>query len=57
MTKEELIKNISKMEQVIDALLDITFGYMDNNTYMMLRYYFTQSDYEQMLQLLGKEND
>ena len=57
MTKEELIKNIGKMEQVIDALLDITFGYMDNNTYMMLRYYFTQSDYEQMLQLLGKENN
>lgn len=55
MTKEELLKNISQMEQVIDGLLDITLGVMDNDTYMLLRYYFTQSEFDKMLEIMGKE--
>lgn len=56
MTKEEMIKNISNMEQVIDTLLDELLPLMDYSNYQILRYYFSLSDYEQMLQLLGKEN-
>ena len=51
MTNKELIKEISKMEQVIDNLLEITES-IDPNKYQVLRYYFSQSDYERMLQIL-----
>lgn len=51
MKKEELMKEISKMEQVINSLLE-RIESVDNN-YQVLRYYFSQSDYGRMLQILN----
>lgn len=55
MTNKELFKEIGKMEQVIDVLLENSFAVFDNEQYLLLRYYFSQSNYEKMLEILEKE--
>ena len=54
MTSKELFKEMSKMEQVIDVLLENSFAAFNNEQYLLLRYYFTQSNYEKMLEILAK---
>ena len=56
MTNKELFKEIGKMEQVIDTLLENSFGAFNNEQYLLLRYYFSQSNYEKMLEILMKED-
>ena len=56
MTNKELFKEIGKMEQVIDVLLENSFGAFNNEQYLLLRYYFSQSNYEKMLEILAKED-
>ena len=56
MTSKELFKEISKMEQVIDVLLENSFAAFNNEQYLLLRYYFSQSNYEKMLEILAKED-
>ena len=56
MSNKELFKEISKMEQVIDVLLENSFGAFNNEQYLLLRYYFSQSNYEKMLEILEKED-
>lgn len=56
MTNKELFKEIGKMEQVIDTLLENSFGAFNNEQYLLLRYYFSQSNYEKMLEILEKED-
>ena len=57
MTNKELFKEIGKMEQVIDALLEESLAVFDDNQYHLLRYYFSQSNYEKMLDVLTKEKE
>ena len=57
MTNKELFKEIGKMEQVIDALLEESLAVFDDNQYHLLRYYFSQSNYEKMLEILEKEKE
>ena len=54
MTNKELFKEMGKMEQVIDALLEESLAVFDDNQYHLLRYYFSQSNYEKMLEILTK---
>ena len=56
MTNKELFKELGKMEQVIDFLLENSFGAFNNEQYLLLRYYFSQSNYEKMLEILMKED-
>ena len=56
MTNKELFKEIGKMEQVIDVLLENSFAAFNNEQYLLLRYYFSQSNYEKMLEILTKED-
>ena len=56
MSNKELFKEIGKMEQVIDTLLENSFGAFNNEQYLLLRYYFSQSNYEKMLEILMKED-
>ena len=56
MTSKELFKEIGKMEQVIDVLLENSFAAFNNEQYLLLRYYFSQSNYEKMLEILEKED-
>ena len=56
MTNKELFKEMGKMEQVIDSLLENSFGTFNNEQYLLLRYYFSQSNYEKMLEILMKED-
>lgn len=56
MTNKELFKEISKMEQVIDVLLEESLSVFDDNKYLLLRYYFSQSNYEKMLEILEGDN-
>lgn len=56
MTNKELFKEIGKMEQVIDTLLENSFAAFNNEKYLLLRYYFSQSNYEKMLEILEKED-
>ena len=56
MTNKELFKEIGKMEQVIDTLLEESLAVLDDNQYHLLRYYFSQSNYEKMLEILAKED-
>ena len=57
MTNKELFKEIGKMEQVIDVLLENSFAVFDNEQYLLLRYYFSQSNYEKMLEILEREKN
>ena len=57
MTNKELFKEINKMEQVIDTLLEASLAAFDDNQYHLLRYYFSQSNYEKMLEILTKEKE
>ena len=57
MTKKELFEEISKMEQVIDILLEVPTAILVNNQYHLLRYYFSQSNYEKMIEILTKEEE
>ena len=52
MTNKELFKELGKMEQVIDALLEESFSAFNKEQYLLLRYYFSQSNYEKMLKIL-----
>ena len=56
MTNKELFKEIGKMEEVIDVLLENSFAAFNNEQYLLLRYYFSQSNYEKMLEILMKED-
>ena len=56
MTNKELFKEMSKMEQVIDVLLENSFAAFNNEQYLLLRYYFSQSNYEKMLEILANED-
>ena len=56
MTNKELFKEIGKMEQVMDVLLENSFAAFNNEQYLLLRYYFSQSNYEKMLEILTKED-
>ena len=56
MTNKELFKEIGKMEQVIDTLLEESLAVLDDNQYHLLRYYFSQSNYEKMLEILEGDN-
>ena len=56
MTNKELFKEMSKMEQVIDTLLEESLAVLDDNQYHLLRYYFSQSNYEKMLEILEGDN-
>ena len=56
MTNKELFKEIGKMEQVIDTLLEESLAVLDDNEYHLLRYYFSQSNYEKMLEILEGDN-
>lgn len=56
MTNKELFKEIGKMEQVIDTLLEASLTAFNNEQYLLLRYYFSQSNYEKMLEILEKED-
>ena len=56
MTNKELFKEMGKMEQVIDALLEGSSAVFDDNEYHLLRYYFSQSNYEKMLKILEGDN-
>ena len=56
MTSKELFKEMGKMEQVIDTLLEESFAAFNNEQYLLLRYYFSQSNYEKMLEILTKED-
>ena len=56
MTNKELFKEMSKMEQVIDTLLEESLAVLDDNQYHLLRYYFSQSNYEKMLEVLEGDN-
>lgn len=56
MTNKELFKEINKMEQVIDVLLENSFAVFNNEQYLLLRYYFSQSNYEKMLEILEGDN-
>ena len=56
MTNKELFKEMSKMEQVIDTLLEDSLASFDDNQYHLLRYYFSQSNYEKMLEILEGDN-
>ncbi len=49
-TKLDLQKEIEKMEQIIDYLLEAFDNYP--GLYGTLRYYFTQSDYTEMLNVI-----
>ena len=57
MTNKELFKEMGKMEQVIDTLLEASLAAFDDNQYHLLRYYFSQSNYEKMLEILTKEKE
>lgn len=57
MTNKDLMKQIGKMEQVIDYLLDVSILALDNSQYQLLRYYFSQSNYDNMLQALTGNDD
>lgn len=57
MTKEQLIRESIKMERVIDLMLEILLSYIDTNEYQLLRYYFSQSDYDSMLKVLLGGNE
>ena len=57
MTNKDLMKQIGKMEQVIDYLLDVSILALDNSQYQLLRYYFSQSNYDTMLQALTGNDD
>lgn len=54
MTKDELLTNISNMEKVIDSLLEEVLPVIDYSKYQLLRYYFSQSEYDKMLEVLGE---
>ena len=56
MTNKELFKELGKMEQVIDTLLAESLAVLDDNQYHLLRYYFSQSNYEKMLEILEGDN-
>ena len=56
MTNKELFKEMGKMEQVIDTLLEESLAVLDDNEYHLLRYYFSQSNYEKMLEILEGDN-
>ena len=56
MTNKELFKEIGKMEQVIDTLLEESLAVLDDNQYHLLRYYFSQTNYEKMLERLEGDN-
>lgn len=56
MTNKELFKEMGKMEQVIDTLLEESLAVLDDNQYHLLRYYFSQSNYEKMLEILEGDN-
>ena len=56
MTNKELFKEMSKMEQVIDTLLEESLAVFNNDQYLLLRYYFSQSNYEKMLEILEGDN-
>ena len=56
MTNKELFKEMGKMEQVIDTLLEASLAAFDDNQYHLLRYYFSQSNYEKMLEILEGDN-
>ena len=56
MTNKELFKEMGKMEQVIDTLLEESLEVLDDNQYHLLRYYFSQSNYEKMLEILEGDN-
>ena len=56
MTNKELFNEIGKMEQIIEVLLENSFGAFNNEQYLLLRYYFSQSNYEKMLEILAKED-
>ncbi len=56
MTNKELFKEIGKMEQVIDTLLEASLAAFDDDQYHLLRYYFSQSNYEKMLEILEGDN-
>lgn len=47
---------LTKKEQVIEVLLENSFGAFNNEQYLLLRYYFSQSNYEKMLEILAKED-
>ena len=57
MTNKELFKEMGKMEQVIDMLLEASLAVFNDTQYHLLRYYFSQSNYEKMLEVLTKENE
>ena len=57
MTNKELFKEIGKMEEVIDTLLEASLAAFDDNQYHLLRYYFSQSNYEKMIDVLTKEKE
>ena len=57
MTNKELFKEISKMEQVIDMLLEDSLAIFNDDQYHLLRYYFSQSNYEKMIDILTKEKE
>ena len=56
MTNKELFKEMGKMEQVIDTLLEESLEVLGDNQYHLLRYYFSQSNYEKMLEILEGDN-
>ena len=54
MTNKELFKEIGKLEQILDTLLEESLAVLDDNEYQLLRYYFSQSNYEKMLEILER---
>ena len=54
MTKDELLTNISNMEKVIDSLLEEVLPVIDYSKYQLLRYYFSLSEYDKILEVLGE---
>ena len=54
MTKDEMAKNISDMEKVIDSLLEEILPIIDYSKYQLLRYYFSLSEYDKILEVLGE---
>lgn len=52
MTNKDLQKQISDMEKVIDTLLEEVLPVIDYSKYQQLRYYYSQSEYDKMFEIL-----
>lgn len=53
MSTKELNKEINELREVLELLLDTIYDY---NLQSILRYYFSQHNYKEMIKFLTKDN-